>query len=109
MDTMTPQKPDAMAPSPVVLASHKGERSLADAREVVISFIVAKLTQPQFDALCLLVANTGAAPFVNSKLRDRVNQFEYRSAAALFLVFDEYEGGLARRIAERNLFLEGTV
>lgn len=86
---------------------------LADAGHIVGSFVIARLSQPQYDALCSLIFNIGSGEFLDSTLRIRLNMNEYRSAACQLLRWDHLEGSVChglrrRRIAEYNLFLSGT-
>ena len=87
---------------------------LDNAQLVVQAFVGAKLTQPQFDALVVLVLFVGAQTFAHSKLRDWLNTFEYRAAANQFLLLRSSfalnaNTDLKYRVQERALFLLGTL
>lgn len=82
--------------------------------KVINASIYVKLSQKQFDALCSLVFNIGPGHFLESTLRKRLNMSDYHGAADQFLVWDKVKGevvhGLVvRRVAEHELFIEGTV
>ena len=74
--------------------------------------------QNQFDALCAFVFNLGGARFVNSSLLDHLESGNYEQAADDLLLWCHAHAGIrlvelpglfARRTAERELFLSGTV
>lgn len=78
--------------------------------------IQASLTQSMLDALCCLAFNIGPGAFLSSTLLERLNAYDYSSAANEFLrwtrarnpksgLLDVLPGLVRRRQAERVLFL----
>ena len=76
----------------------------------ILCMVDVPLTQNQFDALCSFVYNIGRGNFKSSTCLDRLNKSMYIEAANWMLPWHkvagvENEGLLARRTAERELFL----
>lgn len=86
---------------------------LAEAERAVDRAVSVPLSQQQFDALVSLVFNIGEGAFIGSTLLKRLNEGKYHDAAAQFdrWVYDNKKkvpGLVARRKAEKDLFLDGT-
>ena len=78
-----------------------------------VNRLIKPVTQLQFDALVCFTFNLGAGALQRSTLRQKVNRGDYQGAAKEFLKWVRANGkvsaGLvARRRAERALFLAGT-
>lgn len=77
---------------------------------VIDDLVKVPLSQGQFDALCSFIYNLGATQVSTSTLLKRLNQGNYDAAAEQFgrWIYDngqKLNGLIARRTAERNLFL----
>jgi lysozyme len=89
---------------------------LKDLRRVeaaISELVTVHLSQEQFDALVSLVYNIGEGNFRKSTLLKRLNEGKYRDAAVQFTRWvhagkKKLPGLVARRKAEKELFLEGT-
>jgi len=85
------------------------ESDVAAAVTFVNRVVTAEINQNHFDALVDFAFNLGCGTLVNSTLLRVLNQPDFTSAAAQFLVWD-HAGGvvvpglLRRRTAEMNLF-----
>lgn len=88
-------------------------RDLGRFERAVNERVSVTLSQEQFDALVLLAFNIGEDAFAKSTLLKHLNKGKYHDAAAQFPRWRKDNGkvipGLvARRAAEKALFLEGT-
>lgn len=85
---------------------------------VIIKSVKVPLYQNHFDALVSFVYNVGETAFRNSTLLKRLNSHDYKGAEAEFLKWNkardkngnkrELSGLTRRRIAESELFAQGT-
>lgn len=85
----------------------------AIAAQGVKSLFSAPLTSDQFSALCSFVFNVGSHILQKSTIRKKINSLQYLSAADEFPRWNKSRGKvlpglIARREAERALFLRGT-
>lgn len=85
---------------------------VAFAEGAVTNSVVVKLTQGQFDALVSFVFNLGVGTFRKSTLLRLLNKKDYAGAADefdrwIFAGGKKQKGLVARRSAERALFLKG--
>ena len=67
--------------------------------------IQTPINQNEFDALCSLCFNIGAANFKNSLVVKKLNANDYQGAADAFLNWDKPPELLGRRQKERELFI----
>ena len=87
---------------------------LADAEGAVSRMVSVALNENQFSALVSFTFNVGAGNFRSSNLRAYVNQLAWQRAADEFGEWvhcngRELQGLVARRAAERALFLKPTI
>ena len=87
---------------------------LSRAENAINEMVEVSLSQDQFDALADFIYNLGVANFGTSTLLVKLNALDYDGAADQLLRWNKAGGivvdGLeARRQAERNLFLYGTL
>lgn len=94
----------------------------------LIKHVKSPLSQPQFDALCSFIYNTGegglryysstSKTFRDTQVKTKLNAQDYKGAADALLSWDKVSqngkmvslpGLTARRKEERELFLSGTV
>ena len=85
---------------------------IISADSIINNLVKVPLTQNQFDALVSFVFNIGYSHFVLSTTLKELNLKNYNAAADALLLWKKAAGktdpGLVRRrIAERNLFLQG--
>ena len=78
--------------------------------QAVTRLVKVPLTQGKFDALVSFTFNLGGGALQRSTLRQKINRQDYEGAANEFLKWVRAGGAVskglvARRIAERNLFL----
>lgn len=83
---------------------------VSEAESVVNGYVMAPISQCQFDALSSFVFNVGSSNFRKSTLLKRLNYREYSLAAEEFLRWIHLNGkihpGLVlRRLAEKKMFL----
>lgn len=81
-----------------------------NAENAVNTYVTVPLTQNQFDALVSFTYNVGAGSLQHSTLLKLLNAGENMGAASQFLAWNHINGQLskglmARRVAERNLFM----
>jgi lysozyme len=84
-----------------------------EAEEDVSRLVKVPLTQPQFDALVDFVFNLGGTKFASSTLLRLINAGNFKYASKEFERWNRAGGivrdGLTRRrLAEKDLFLQGT-
>jgi lysozyme len=82
---------------------------LAEFENFIQDKVNVPLTQNQFDALCSLVYNIGDENFEESSVLREINQKDYKTAQARFLLWNKAGGkvlrGLSRRrVAEAAMF-----
>lgn len=90
------------------------EKDIADVCKAIEPYVKVTTTQSEWDALVAFVFNVGIGHFRSSTLLVRLNEGNSKAAAEELLKWNKAGGrvvaGLAkRRIAERELFLKGTV
>ena len=75
----------------------------------VNSAVTVSINQNQFDALVSLAYNIGTGAFKESTLLQKLNESDYKSASAQFVVWNKgggkvIQGLMNRRAVERKLF-----
>ncbi|AXF76123.1 lysozyme [Erwinia tracheiphila] len=75
----------------------------------IVKNITAPLSQNQYDALCSLIFNIGSGAFAGSSVKRKLNAWDYKGAADVFLMWKragkDLDILLPRRQRERELFL----
>lgn len=74
--------------------------------DTIAACVKVPLKQNQFDALCSLCFNIGAAHFKDSTVVKKLNQNDFKGAADAFLMWNKPAVLEERRKRERALFLQ---
>jgi len=99
--TVTPGMTITAAQSDEILA-----RDLADCEKYINDLVKVPLTQNQFDALVSFVFNVGWPTFAKSTILRKLNQKDYKGAAAAFDLYHKPPEITGRRNSEKAQFLK---